>query len=188
MDIRYVHLVYPYIIQCLSLCVNPCNSNMVCGDPHQTRVHEVMGRPVRSFPCRSICLPRLPLAQHPQHAAEVLISASTAHTRGSFVSASATLQEQQSSDRRQHAWNANGLPSTMLHRTAYLGLGRVTQTFQFWFPWIPIGKSSLVLEAVGLPRYKPLQELSLLVRSCGIGHGLPANYQVFQLHNPLTMV
>ena len=40
LDIRYVHLVYPYIIQCPSLCVNPCNPNMVCEDSHQTRVHD----------------------------------------------------------------------------------------------------------------------------------------------------
>ena len=105
--------VYPYIIQCPSLCVNPCNPNMVCEDPHQTRVHEVMGRPVRSFPCRSICYPPLPLAQHPQHAAEVLFSASTAHTFGSFTSASTTLEAQHSTDQKQHAWNANSLPSTM---------------------------------------------------------------------------
>ena len=152
-----------------------------------------MGRPVRSFPCRSICYPPLPLAQHPQHAAEVLFSASTAHSFGSFESALTTIEAQHSTDQKQHAWNANSLPSTMLHRTAYLGLDRVTQTFQFWFPWIPIGKSLLVLDAVGLPRYKPLQELSLLVRSCGVGHGLPANYQVSQLHimeyvSPVLMI
>jgi len=85
---------------------------MVCEDPHQTRVHEVMGRPVRSFPCRSICYPPLPLAQHPQHAAEVLFSASTAHTIGPFVSASTTIEAQHSTDQKQHAWNANSLPST----------------------------------------------------------------------------
>lgn len=147
-----------------------------------------MGRPVRSFPCRSICYPPLPLAQHPQHAAEVLFSASTAHSFGSLASASTTfsVEAQQSSEQLQHVWNANSLPSTLLHRIAYLGLDRATQTLQlFWSPWIPIGKSSLVFEAVGLPRYRPPQELSLLVRSCGVGRGLSAIYQVFQLYYPL---
>ena len=72
-----------------------------------------MGRPVRSFPCRSICYPPLPLAQHPQHAAEVLFSASTAHSFGSFESALTTLEAQHRTDQQQHTWNANSLPSTM---------------------------------------------------------------------------
>ena len=105
--------MYPYIIQCPPLCVNPCNPNMVCEDPSQTRVHEVMCRPVRAFPCRIICYSPPPLTQHPQHAAEPLFQRIDAHTFGSYESASTTLEAQHSKDQKQHAWNANSLPSTM---------------------------------------------------------------------------
>ena len=104
--------MYPYIIQCPSLCVNPCNPNIACEDLCQRGQREVMCRPVRAFPCRIICYSPLPLTQHPRHAAEALLSASTAHTFGSFASASTTLEAQHSTDQKQHAWNANSLPST----------------------------------------------------------------------------
>ena len=85
LDIRYVHLVYPYIIQCPHcVLIHACNSNMVCRDPIQTRVHEVMGYPVQSCPCRLVCYPPLPLAQHPQHAAEVLSALRQLPQFGSF--------------------------------------------------------------------------------------------------------
>ena len=156
---------------------------MVCEDPNQTRVHEVMCRPVRAFPCRTICYPPLPLTQHPQHAAEVLFSASTAHTFGSFASASATLEAQQSSDQQQHTWNANSLPSTqntappisdMIAPPGHLRTGLLG--FSFGNPNFDACRSR------SLPRYTDIVFVSPRTEPWGCSHGLSAVYQVFELH------
>ena len=161
--------VYPYIIQCPPLCVNPCNANMVCEDPNQTRVHEAMGRPVRSFPCRSICYPPLPLAQHPQHAAEVLSALRQRTLFGSSASSSTTTKAQQSSDQRQQIWNANSLPSTQ--NTAKPASDMIATPRHFTILG-PLGFPHLVTPTSaskqwvcqGIDRRK---KLSLLVRSRG---------------------
>ena len=57
---------------------------------------------------------------------------------------------------------------------------RDTQAFHFRSPWIPtFGNPNFGGEAVGLPRYRPPQELSLLIRSCGVGLALSATLPSF---------
>ena len=154
---------------------------MVCEDPSQTRVHEVMCRPVRAFPCRIICYSPPPLTQHPRHAAEALFQRIDAHTFGSYESASTTLEAQHSKDQKQHARNANSLPSTM--NTASIISDMIAppghlSTGLLGFPHL-VTPTSAAKQWVCQARYRPPQELSLLLRSCGVGHGLSATLSSF---------
>ena len=154
---------------------------MVCEDPHQTRAHEVMCRPARTMPCRIICYSPLPLTQHPRHAAEVLSALRQRTLFGSSASSSTTLEAQQSTDQKQHAWNANSLPSTMNTASTISDMIAPPGHLSTGLLGFPFGTvANFGVEAVGLPRYTDI-DLSLLIRSCGVGHGLSTIYQVFQL-------
>ena len=147
-----------------------------------------MCRPVRAFPCRIICYSPPPLTQHPRHAAEALISASTAHTFGSYESASATIEAQHRTDKQQHTWNANSLPSTK--NTAKPASDMIATPRHFTLG--PLGFPHLVTPTSaakqwvcqGIDRRKNCLSSSYgavgsVVTAC------PPHYQVFQLYYPL---
>ena len=147
-----------------------------------------MCRPVRAFPCRIICYSPLPLTQHPQHAAEVLFSASTAHTFGSFASASATLEAQQSSDQQQHTWNANSLPSTQ--NTAKPAPDMIAPPRHPLGSFGPLGFPHLVTPTSAAKQWvcQGIDRRKNCLSSYGaVGSvtACPPHYQVFQLYYPL---
>ena len=147
-----------------------------------------MGRPVRSFPCRSICYPPLPLAQHPQHAAEVLSALRQRTLFGSSASSSTTTKAQQSSDQRQQIWNANSLPSTQ--NTAKPASDMIATPRHFTILG-PLGFPHLVTPTSaskqwvcqGIDRHKNCLSS---YGAAGSVTACPPHYHVFQLYYPLV--
>ena len=144
-----------------------------------------MCRPVRAFPCRIICYSQLPLTQHPQHAAEVLSALRQRTLFGSSASSSSTTKAQHSTDKQQHAWNANNLPS--IQNTAKPASDMIAPPRHFIF-FGPLGFPQTLTSASkqwvcqGIDRHKNCLSSYGAVGSVT---ACPPHYQVFQLNYPL---
>lgn len=146
-----------------------------------------MGRPVRTFPCRIICYSPLPLTQHPRHAAEVLSALRQRTLFGSSASSSTTTKAQQSSDQRQHIWNANSLPSTQNTAKPASDIIVTPRHFTILGPLgFPFGTVANFDEkqwvCQGIDRHKNCLSSYGAVGSVT---ACPPHYQVFQLYYPL---